>query len=321
MTNYLRLKIPYLFICLLVYLFIAQTTNATSLSLSIDPPITVINAIPPTNVTSIINIQNKDDSQITLQIQIKPFRAKGENGELEYSRDSLEILKDIRVMDAGAPVKSITLEPKQKKELALNIDVPKNTNISDYYFSILFISTGSSSVESNSSQNQIGIVTNVLLSVGPMENSTAVLEEFSSGIFLEKGPVPFTVRVKNTGTHFIKPTGAITVKNMFGQTVGKLDLLNVNVLSGSIRAIPNDAYAESLSTDLKHPLTLWKESFLLGLYTATLNISLSEEGPIFTRTIYFFAFPFQSLIIIVIIAIMVIVTRSRLKIYMNKNRT
>src|SRR3972149_8882668 len=77
MLNDLRLKISYLLIGLLGYLFIAQATNAASLSLDIDPPIIVINAIPPTTVTSSLNIQNRGVTQVMLQIQFKPFRAKG----------------------------------------------------------------------------------------------------------------------------------------------------------------------------------------------------------------------------------------------------
>ncbi len=294
----------------------APSANAESLSLSIDPSIIVINAIPPTTATNSLSIQNKGDTQVTLQIQLKPFKAKGENGELEYSKESSQIFKNIQIMDADVPVESITLGPRQQKNLTLTINIPQDTNISDYYFSIVFVSTNTSAIESSSSLNQIGIVTNILLSVGPKVTPKAVLEEFSSNIFFEKGPVAFIIRIKNTGTHFIRPMGEITIKNMFGQSIEKLDLISVNVLSDSIRAIPNKN-----SSDFKHPIALWKENFLLGFYTATLNISLSDEGPIFTRVIHFFAFPFQVLIIIVVIAIAAIVVKDRLKVYMNKDRT
>ncbi len=302
----LKLKISILAVLLYAMSSFIQTVKAESLSLAIDPSIISINAIPPTAVASSLHIQNKGDTEVNLQIRIKPFKAKGENGELEYFKDSSPVFKNIQIMDADLPIDSIILGPRQEKNLTLNINIPKDAGISDYYFSLLFISTNSFPIESTSSLNQIGIATNVLLSVGPLETPKATLEEFSSNIFLEKGPVPFTVRIKNAGTHFIQPQGEIVIKNMFGQTIGRLGLQSANVLSDSIRAIPN---------------TLWKENFLLGLYTATLNISLSKEGPIFTRNIHFFAFPLQTLIIIVIIAIIIIVIRNKLKQYMNKNRT
>jgi len=288
----------------LYFIFNTGRAHAQELSLSINPPITVITAIPPTNATSQITIQNNGYSQVTLQIQLKPFKAKGENGELEYSNEALPILKNIQILDDDVPVENITLDPKQDKNLSLKIDVPQDTTISDYYFSIIFVSTNSPPEGSNFSINQLGIATNVLLSVGQKEIPKAVLEEFSTKIFTEEGPVPFTVRVKNEGSHLIQPKGEIIIKNMFGQNVGKLYLANVNILTDSIRAIPNE----------------WKESFLLGLYSATLNISLSDQGPVFTRIIHFFAFPFQLLIIIVIIVIIAIVFRSRIKLYTNKDR-
>jgi len=364
----INLKTFYFLLVLLSFEFLflsLDKAEASALSLSIDPPIIEINAIPPTIITSSLNIQNKGDTQVTLQIQLKPFKAKEENGELEHLKEALGIFKNIQILDAGLPVENITLGPKQQKSLNLSISIPQDTNISarppatsstqsqadqagvagevgparqsnaqafaggrDYYFSIVFISTNSSPIESNSSVNQIGIATNVLLSVGTKETPKAAIEEFSSNIFFEKGPVPFTIRIKNEGAHFIKPKGEITIKNMFGQSIGKLDLTSVNVLSGSIRIIPNNIYMQELrlkdslntkgkfSVDFKRPIVLWKESFLLGLYTATLNVSMSDEGPTFTRNIHFFAFPFQGLIIIAAIAIAVIVIRNRLKLYM-----
>jgi hypothetical protein len=230
------------------------------------------------------------------------------------------------------PVESITLGPKQQKTLSMKVNIPEDITISDYYFSIIFVSTNSRITESNSSINQIGIATNVLLSVGQKETPKIVLEEFSTSNFFEKGPVPFTVRIKNEGIHLINPKGEITIKNVFGQTIGKLNLTSVNILFDSIRAIPNDIYTQELklegnsnakksSVDFKRPVVLWKENFLLGIYTATLNLNISDEGPTITKTIRFFAFPIEILIIIVIAIIAFIVIRKRLKLYTKKNRT
>lgn len=323
--------------CLLIGIFsclltVTQTANAASPSLGIDPPLTAINIIPPAIAVSPINIQNKDDSRITLRIQIKPFKANGENGELEYFNDSLEIFKNIQILDANTPVETITLEPKQTKKLNLSISIQQDMGISDYYFSIIFISTDIPLTEASSSVNRIGIATNVLLSIGPLETPKAILEEFSSKLLLSKGPVSLVVRIKNLDTHFIKPQGEIIIKNIFGQNVGRLNLTRTNVLSDSIRAIPNDIYMQELRSkenpdkktknpyDFKHPVALWKENFLLGPYTATLNISMSDKGPIFTKNIYFFAFPLQALAILIAAIIAVTIIIRKLKRYANKNR-
>lgn len=322
-------KFVYLFIGLLVYLFITQATIAKSLSLSLDPSVIEINALPPSNVSSSLTIQNKSDNQVTLQIRITPFKAKLENGELEYLNSQGSFLaQNVQILDGGVPVEAITLGPSQQKNLTLNINIPQDTSAADYYFSIVFVSQSTSSPISNVSSNQLGIASNILLSIGQKKIPDAILEEFSSGLFYESGPVPFTVRVKNKGIHFIKPKGEILIKNMFGQNIGKLDLMNVNILFDSIRAIPNTIYMQELRSqdnskeksnlNFQSPKVLWKEDFLLGFYTVTLNITLSDEGPGFTKSIHFFAFPFQGLIVIVIVLISAIIIINRVRTRMKK---
>ncbi len=278
------------------------------MSLSLDPSIVKINAVPPTTATASLNIRNKGNKQISLQAQVKPFKARGENGELEYQDPKdFSMLSNIQILSNGTPAENITLGPDQEKKLTISINIPKNTNISDYYFSIIFISQDISNpalnISSNMSLNRLGIAANVLLSIG-QEIPNAVLEEFSSDYFFEKGPVEFAVRIKNKGNHLIRPKGEIIIKNMFGQNIGKIDISSVNILSNSIRLIPD---------------TSWRENFLLGFYTATANISLSDNGSLFTKSISFFAFPFQGILLIVITIIMIIIIRNRLRIYMNQS--
>ena len=344
-----------LFICLTfnfaLLTFNSEKANAASLSLSIDPSIIEINALPPSVATATLSIQNKSNDQVQLRILFKPFKARLENGELEYvnPQDSF-VAKNVRILDDQVPVEEIVLAPRQQKNLTLNINIPQNSDISarppasspmqsevnqagvagevgrDYYFSIVFISQNTASSTSTSSFNQLGIVSNVLLSIGTKEVPEGVIEEFSAGLFYESGPVPFTLRIKNKDTHFIKPKGEILIKNMFGQNIGKLDLVSVNILSDSTRAIPNTIYMQELRSadkqksnlSFQNPKTLWKEDFLLGFYTATLNISLSQDGPSFTKSIRFFALPFQGLIVIVIVLISAIIIVNRVRARMNK---
>lgn len=328
-----KIKSLYLLIGVFLYLFIGQTVNAASPSLSIDPPVTALNIIPPAVATIPLSIQNKDESEITLRIQLKPFKANGENGELEYSNDVLEIFKNIQILDTGMPVETITLGPKQSKKINLSINVPQDVALIDYYFSVIFISTDMPTINSTSSINRIGIASNVLLSIGSLNPPKAVLTEFSTKTFFNSGPVPFTVRIRNLDTHFIRPKGEIIIKNLFGQAIGKINLTSTNILSDSIRAIPNDVYMQELrsrdnlskktenSYDFKYPIALWKENFLLGSYTATLNISMSNQGPIITKSIYFLAFPIQAIAISIAIIIAITIIALRIRKYTKKNRT
>jgi hypothetical protein len=175
---------------------------------------------------------------------------------------------------------------------------------------------------SNISGATAGIATNVLLSIGPKGPTQGNIEEFSTPIFNSKGPVPFTVRVRNTSNHFITTKGDIVIKDMFGQNVGKVDLLPVNILSQSVRLIPDSqqspganppASLKAYFLSLKSIAAVWPETFLFGPYTATLTLALSDQGPLYRRTINFYTFPIGPLfgIIIILIIITAIIIRAK----------
>jgi hypothetical protein len=275
--------------------------SAASLGLTVNPSTTIIQAISPTTVSRILSIQNKGDAKITLQIQLKSFKPKGESGELEYLKNASPILNSVQILDAGTPIDKIILNPEQQKNLELSINLPHNTNISDYYFSVIFISTDTSLVKSSSSINQIGIASNFLLSVGPKEVSKITLEQFSSAKLLEKGPIPFTVKIKNNGNHLLNPTGEIIIKNIFGQNVDKIELPKTNILYDSSRIVT----------------PVWQKKFPIGFYTATINIHTSDKSPAISKTIPLFVFPFQELALIILIIVMLAITIKKLKQYSN----
>jgi hypothetical protein len=318
---------------------ILDTASAQGVSLGVFPPILQIQATPPTDIKSKILIENLGDDPVDLKIGLKPFIASDkENGQVTYSSDySLAdpfIFDKMQILDGDISIDSITLAPGQKKELTLEIALPQNEILGDYYFSIIFMSTNAPSANSNISGATAGIATNVLLSIGPKGPTQGNIEEFSSPVFMSKGPVPFTIRIRNTSDHFTTTKGDVVIKNMFGQNVGKIDLLPTNILSETVRSIPDSLQSPTAnqSPSLKSYLTnlkstaavwparhasevvaVWPENFLFGPYTATLTIALSDQGPLFRRTINFYAFPTETLfgILAIILIIAAIIIRAR----------
>ena len=328
------------------YLLLTTKVQANSLDLGIFPPLLQIDALPPADITTPINIQNFGDETVDLQILLKPFTAsKKENGEVSFPFSNSPIPginpfileNSVQVGFNEHNIDSLTLAPGQEKTLQLHIGIPKDEPPSDYYFSVLFVSK-SLSGEGNLTNAAGGIGTNVLLSIGPKGKAQGIIEEFSVPSFLEKGPVPFTVRINNTGKHAIAPHGIILIKNMFGQTVGKVDLLQVNILSQTIRALPDSSQSpeatpagtinpstslplrrEASRTDISQliinnsPTAFWHENFLLGPYTATLTVALSDDGPLFTQTIHFTGVPLQVTLGIIFAIVIIALIAYRVK--------
>jgi hypothetical protein len=294
-----------------------EPAHAQSVDLGIYPPVFQIQANPPSDVKIPFFIQNFTNSSVPLTISLKPFTADpAENGNItfldvpDYADPYLP--ERIQVLDADNSVGDLILSPQQKKNLTLEVQIPSNEPKGDYYLALVFSSNAGNSSNNTSSQITTSIASNILLSIGPVGPTKGDIEDFSTPFFTTKGPVPFTVSVRNTSDHYLTPKGSILLKNMFGQTIGKVNLLPVNILSNTVRKIPDSLQTNSTTA-------VWPEKFLVGPYTATLTLALSDSGPLFTRQIMFFAFPLEYLVaiflvigLIIFIAVRVSENRKRL---------
>src|SRR5882724_195281 len=298
----------FIFLTVSVCFFTSVRINqayADSISLKISPSVLQIHATPPAAIKAPFTIENLGSSPVHLTIIFKPFKQNSTTNT---------ILQTVQVADNGIAQSSLSLGPQQQKKLDLSIILPKNIPPTDTYFSVIFLTSqqdtnnASSSLdeESSSIAERIGIALPVLLTSGESDPQSGFLDTFSSPIFLQAGPVPFTVRISNTGTHFISPRGVIFIKNMFGQTVGRVDLPETNVLAGTTRSL----------TSLEQPLSdhaVWSEKFLLGFYTATISIAMSSSGSLYTRSIHFIAFPTTFLLIFFVVIIIALSLILRIK--------
>lgn len=319
-------------------LYSAPSAQAEGIDLGIYPPVIQIDANPPASVRAPITIENDGDTDVTAEIQYKLFKASAEeNGTLTYLTGSSaipspdhDLFKKVQLYENDHVVTSVKLAPKQQKKLELHIGIEKTAVPADYYFSIIFralqsdayTDTTDTSLENqNASITTGGIATNVLLSIGPKEKPTAKIKEFSTPSFVSSGPLPFTLRIENTGKHSIQPTGAIFIKNVFGQYVGKVDILPETILAHSIRSLADKQSIEDntasavyhLNNEATKPFLVWPETFLFGPYTAGVYLKLSENGPVLTKTIYFFAFPWQGVIVLIILILLCIIIREKIK--------
>jgi hypothetical protein len=311
------LFIPFLFI---FFMFLPKEVFA-EMNIGVYPPIFQAEATPPAELTTPLKVYNFANTPLETKIVIKPFTQSGdENGEVSFLSKSPTqefIDKNVRVLDGENQISGITLGAKEVKELTLEIKVAKNESRSDYYFSIIFLSQSEDSKTSNTSASLGGIASNILISVGPKGPTEGEIKEFKAPFFIQNGPVPFKLKLLNSSDHFITPKGNILIKNMFGQTIAKIDLLPVNILSNTSRFVPDyQSYLLSLKdekTKFDSKTIIWPEKFLLGPYVATLNVSFSDSGPHFKRSIYFIAFPLSALIALIITTLIVIFIIKKIK--------
>lgn len=279
-------------ICLLGYLFIGLPMQANAeekLSLSIEPSSLQIRATPPADVIAPFTIENQLKEPMTFLIQIQTINVNSD-GQISLQTDKTASMSSgltVEILDDTTDIRELTLAPRQKKLLTIHIPVAKETALKDHYFTVTFLTKTQANLPegSTASSIQAGIALPVLLAIESKQSDTVSITEFSTSFLLEKGPVPFTLKVENHGEHFVTSTGAIFIKNMFGQTVGKITIPEMNMLAYTTQEVPK---------------IIWEEKLLIGLYSADLNFLVSKNGPLYHRTIYFLALPIKQTLGIII---------------------
>ena len=319
-------------IAIVIILFIisflptSQAAFADSFSFTISPSVTTIHITQPGTIETPLILQNKGSNAQTLTILFKAFTfSNKQDGIVQYQASALSqkeknFFQHVALFENNKAVSVVTVAPHQAKSLMLHLSVD-NLIQEDHYFSIIFKEDRQINPKTISSQIQGAIASNILVSTGADQKPKAEVNTFTSPFFIEKGPVPFSIKVKNTGVHFVSTHGYITITNLFGQTIGKVDLAPVNILANTARLIPGQSThaTPNLSTTQEFPqsIALWPENVLLGPYTATLHLSLSSNGPILTSTHTFFALPINALLIIIIIILFFLLVQKRVKKYLN----
>ncbi|HVZ12015.1 MAG TPA: hypothetical protein VG965_03215 [Patescibacteria group bacterium] len=295
-----------LFIILYSLFFIPIGVNAdsNSFSLSISPSITEIVATPPASVESRISIENKSGKEEDLNISFMPFKmSKASNGNIEYinGQDSNfeQIRSKISIYDGNNAITSVKLNPYEEKDLKLKINIDDSAGKNDYYFSVVFAASDNT-LKPNSSQTSGGIATNIILTTNEAEKPSGHIADFSTPFFENRGPVPFTLLLVNDGDHYMIPRGRISLKDMFGRDLERIDIKPEYILGHGQRYLTQYIDEKNNSTiktinqyknNSGHPILIWPQTFLFGIYNATAVIKLSDSGPTFTTTTSFISMP------------------------------
>ena len=295
-------------VLIIILIFIPKITNASSYSLSIYPTIIKIKTNPPAIVKAGIRIKNLSDSPVELGYALKPFVASEKNpGQVkyllysDYTSKNFIFLQRIKVLEDNQDISKIILSPKQEKNLTILIDLPQEEEQADHYFSIVFLTQNQDKLDSSYSHIVQGIGTNVLISIKAQEYK-AKIKDFSTSPFVLGAPVKFNVSVENIGQNFINTTGYIIINNIFGQTVGKVDIAPRNILAKS---------AVKMSSKENNDV-IWPENFLLGSYKAKLYVNY-DNYPTLSKETRFIAIPAKLIIILTIIGFIITLIKNRSK--------
>ncbi len=335
-----------IFFTIVFSLFFITSNSAQALTLS--PARIEVSGDPGTTITKEITLLN--DSLVgeeTYYVSYSNFEAQGETGSPLF----VEPKNDLGTW--MTTVEQITLAANESRKINLNINIP-NDAYSGGHFAVVFF--GNNPATGEGAQVSVGAKTGtlVLLTVSGQVLEAGGLSSFTTEtakdklgeiiknkkgnvkhkFFYNSLPVGLEYRWKNDGDDRVKPSGEVTIRNMFYIPVTHIDANSVsgNILPHSTRLFniewkkiaQGDPLNNNKKDDIKKPFIKeffnkvdyqWKH-FALGIYIANLDLTYGSENIHSSKNAYFAVLPWQLLIVLFIIfVILYLILKVMLKKY------
>ncbi len=181
---------------------------------------------------------------------------------------------------------TVTLQPNERRELRINLSVPKDSASGGYYGAVRFapgIGNSDKNVSLNASVGTIFLirVPGQITERMQVESFQIANKEGNPGSLFDSGPVSVITRFKNLGNVHLQPFGKITVKNFSGKVIQEMEINNTqprgSVLPNSIRKFNQEV----------------KEKKLFGRYTVEGSFGYGEGGELILAKKTFYVIPFK----------------------------
>jgi len=250
---------------------------------------------PGDTVTKTITLYNNSKFSVDIVPETRNFTAQGEEGNVTLT--SADTGYSLASWLTVFPQK-VTIKSGKSQDFTFTMNVPKNAEPGGHFGSIVLSTVpptkGTLKQTGAYVLQQLGAL--ILVKTPGLIKEFADLETFTTDkSFYISGPVQFTTRVKNNSNIHIRPTGTITITDLFGNKTA-LQTGGLNVLPGAIRRVS----------------TTWNTKFLIGKYTADLSLFYGDSNKNLTSSLVFYAFPVDYAIIALVVIIIIILFRKRL---------
>lgn len=272
--------------------------GGTGQALEIGPPVLNLSGNPGQVVTANINIRDIAATNLLVKSQINDFIANGEDGTPKILLGENET-SAFSFKSWLTPLPQMTLKPQEVRTIKITITIPQNAAPGGYYGIIRFTGTPPE-LEGTGVSLSASLGSLVFLTVNGHAKEGMSIEEFvatkdgeTAGSIFESAPVVFKERLKNSGNIHEKPTGLVTIKDMFGNTIVTLGVNQPvkDILPDSTRNFLSSLDSSNIGNKL-----------LFGRYTAELSVQYGTDPKnqkTITSTITFWVIPYTLILAIV----------------------
>lgn len=278
-----------------------QAQQADDVNVSVSPQIFEIDANPGDTNENVIRLTNNSAGALEITAEARDITPEGEEGAYipVEERTTYSLASWITLLPDGA-----VIPPGQTQDFTLTIDFPSDAEPGGHFATAVFTTVPPpADTEGSSAVVQQELALPVILArVSGDIVESAELVEFTAAksFWTNEDSIEFETRLENTGNVHFKPRGEITIKNMFGSEVAKIQVDSNNVLPDYIRLLGAS----------------WDDvGFEVGRYTADLSLVYGDDDNIITDSTSFTIFPYQTVLpatlILFAVAYLLIKFRSR----------
>lgn len=241
-----------------------------------------------------VSVTNPNRFKINVQSEVEDFIQGDEIGTPQFLPQGAGITS----LASGIKfsLDQFILAPLETKDISFTINIPKDAEPGGHYAALFFKMLP----QKRNGRTQLSVGgragTLVLVSVPGKVSQAGAIVEFSGPKLVNKGPVKFLVRFKNTGTVHYQPKGLIKISSTFNRKPASIKLDEHFVLPKSIRRYEPK----------------WNTGYGFGIYRATLEIK-DGRGRKLTKSLRFVIFPSKEALVVLGISLLIYASTSFFK--------
>ncbi len=283
-------------LALALFVVIPYAAKAAAGGIQISPLTFKYEISPGQSQSGTITIKNLNSDNLDYIIESENFALVSDDGAPSFSGGNAATTSSSLAGWITVPADQTgTILALGEKNITFNIAAPANAEPGGHYAAIFARQVKKTAT----GQTEIGIASRVgtliLVTIPGNAKKGAEITEFTSPKVVWKGPVDFTMKVKNSGNIHFDSTGTVAIKSMFGGTT--------TVELGTHTILPDNSRNFS---------GVWSSKYPFGRYQITATATDTDGNPM-TTTAVLWAVPLVIVIPVIIILIVIILVVKYLK--------
>lgn len=240
-----------------------------------------ISVSPGETIVQEITVTNRISAGRTFKLEVEDIAGTADGSsavELSGAERGPYSIRDY----ISFPSDTFTLDLGERARIPVTIKIPADAEPGGFYGSVLVSTDRSPEVTNEGPRSPVIARVGSLFFVtvrgdADIAGETKAIQTLDGKMWYEEGPVNLGIVYENTGSVHVNPYGEISIKNMFGEEVGFVELDPWFVLPKSLRTRE----------------VTWDREFLFGRYKVTAKINRGYDNQIDEVTTSFWVLPWK----------------------------